>query len=156
MNGGPIPESQVFYANPDPPEVFIPFNPTDEAQRVGWLRADALAIPEEPKANAWRIYGRATIDDRPAVSCTLTVNPDGTWAAEIATFTLAGQVDLMMEAREGGHFCGPAFVGYSRADSAPFKMRTELIGCGPLLVVDPSTVQGALPDAKMVDAEVVE
>jgi hypothetical protein len=106
--------------------------------------------------SSWRLAGKAAIDKRPPVRCDLVLRADGTWAAEIATFTLANQVDLYFTAAAGGEFCGPAFVGYSRADSAPFAMRTELIGMGPLLVVDPSTMPAVLPAADMLDAEVVE
>lgn len=120
------------------------------------MNEPAVPADYEP-TRGWRIPGLGTIDERPPVSCTLTINPDGTWAAEIATFTLAGQVDLMLQTREGGQFCGPAFVGHSRADSGPFAMRTELVGNGPLLVVDPRTALGELPAAaEFVEAEVVE
>jgi len=102
----------------------------------------------------WRITGRAQIDERPPVSCALTICADGTWSATLATFTIAGQVDLFLVSDEGGHFCGPASVERSRADSYPFAMQTDLAGVGPLLVVAP---ESALPDLdEMLDAEVVE
>jgi hypothetical protein len=116
----------------------------------------------EPRADrapeGWYLTGRAQIDDRPPVRADLRILPSGTWTARVATFTLAGQVDLMFVADGGGHFCGPAFVLISRANTdAGLKMGTELVGVGPLLVVDPASVLPELPPPDgMVDGEVVD
>lgn len=104
----------------------------------------------------WWLNGTAKIDYRDAVSAALVIRSDGTWAAEVAIFTLAGEVELYFDSDAGGQFCGPAFVGRSRAGTYPFRMVTELIGTGPLLVVAPHQVQVALPDAEMMEGEVVE
>lgn len=109
-----------------------------------------------PPETGWRLRGTARIDSRKPVPAVLTIRADGSWFAQVANFTFAGQVDLYFDADAGGHFCGPAFVGSSRADSAPFAMCTDLIGSGPLLVVKPDQIPLALPDAEMVDAEVVD
>lgn len=117
-----------------------------------------LARRDDPEwgSAGWRVAGRGRIDDRAPVPCTLVINPDGSWAARIAVFTFAGQVDIFFVADAGGHFCGPAFVNRSGADSAPFNMYTELIGAGPLLIAHPADASAALPDAETVDAEVVD
>lgn len=114
--------------------------------------------PHAPSTgDGWRVHGHARIDERLGAPCVLVVRADGTWSAEVATFTLAGTVDLFLVSTEGGHFCGPADVERSRADSHPFAMRTVLRGSGPLLVVAPGTVQPELPSAEVIlDAEVVE
>jgi hypothetical protein len=114
-------------------------------------RLDAYAPVAE-----WRINGRATIDYRPAASCILTVRSNGTWSADLALFTLAGAAELFFVADDGGHFCGPASVARSRADSDPFAMHTRLDGAGPLLVVDPSSVLPEIEDDPMLDGEVVD
>lgn len=99
----------------------------------------------------WQVYGSATIDDRPASPCTLTVRPDGHWSAVVSTFTLAGEVELLLVGDCGGHFCGPATVVRSRADSHPLTAVTELEGSGPLLVVAPEMVGPDVLDAEVLD-----
>jgi hypothetical protein len=109
-----------------------------------------------PLAPGWTVRGRARIDDRPPVSCELTIRADGTWSAQVATFTFAGEVDLFLVSTDGGHFCGPAAVASSRADSgAGLSMRTALDGIGPLMVATPQKAP-ELPDAEMVDGEVID
>lgn len=120
-----------------------------------------VAIPEPgpTPTSAWHLRGRGRIDDRPAMHCTLTIRSDGSWSAEIAQFTLANDVDLFFEAVDGGgHFCGPAFVKVSRADThSGLRMGTVLTGTGPLLVVKPGDGERlALESEAMVDGEVVE
>lgn len=117
-------------------------------------------IPVEPRRapdGAWHVRGRATIDKRPGTPCILTVNADGTWAAQLSQFTLAGDFELFLESHDGGHFMGPATVARSRADSYPLAMTTDLVGTGPLLVVAPSITKPApeVEGAEMVDGEVV-
>ena len=107
------------------------------------------------RAEGWAIRGQAQIDERPAAPCVLIIRLDGTWSAEVATFTLAGEVDLLFVSSEGGQFCGPAAVMRSRADSG-LAMQTELLGVGPLLVVAPSMGQPELEDEEMLEGEVVE
>lgn len=115
------------------------------------------AIEAATKVDTWRLRGRGAIDDRPPAPCVLRINADGTWSAEIATFTFAGDVDLLVETEAGGHFCGPAFVERSRADSDPLTMRTVLTGTGPLLMVAPGHAGSAvLPTQEILDAEEVE
>lgn len=103
--------------------------------------------------NEWCVNGQAKIDERRPVPCVLVVRSDGTWSAEVATFTLAGNVDLFLISDSGGHFCGPAEVARSRADTDPLRAFTELVGSGPLLVVAPQTAP-ELPEA-YVEGEVV-
>lgn len=92
--------------------------------------------------DGWTLYGRAAIDHRGPASCTLTLHVDGTWSADLATFTLAGTCDLLFTSAAGGRFCGPAHVASSRADTEPLRAVTRLAGAGPLLVMsagaDPS------------------
>lgn len=109
-------------------------------------------------SEGWQVIGRAQIDERPPVAASLTICADGYWSAEVATFTLAGQVDLMFFADAGGHFCGPAFVERSKAttDHGPLQMGTLLTGNGPLLVVNPADALPELPSAEMVEGEVVD
>lgn len=106
--------------------------------------------------DGWRLYGRATIDDRRPVRCSLVVAADGTWRADLATFTFADTVDLFFIADAGGHFCGPAFVEHSRADSAPLQASTALTGTGPLLVVAPEQVRPELAGEAILDGEVLD
>lgn len=103
----------------------------------------------------WYVRGQAQIDERPPAPCTLSIGSDGNWTAEVAQFTLAGELDLLFTSSVGGRFCGPASVARSGADSYPFAMVTELTGTGPLLVVA-ADQHPALPAADMVDGEVVE
>lgn len=115
------------------------------------------ALELATKVDGWRLTGRARIDNRPPVPCTLLIRADGTWSAGIAQFTFADTVDLLFESDAGGQFCGPAYVDGSRVDTHPFGMRTGLTGTGPLLVVAPDQA-GLLElgDAEILDAEVVE
>ena len=119
------------------------------------MTAGEVALRPEAESG-WRLAGRARIDDRPSAGAYLTIRADGTWFARVSTFTLGDVIDLYFEASGGGHFCGPAFVGRSHADSDPLTMQTELLGHGPLLVVDPRTAAAELPGEEVVDAEVVE
>lgn len=112
-----------------------------------------VAIPGA-EVDGWRIAGLATIGDRPPARAVLVIRANGQWAADVAQFTFAGDLDLFFQSEAGGHFCGPATVARSRADSQPFATSTHLIGTGPLLVVAPSEVP-ELPDGTMVDGEVV-
>ena len=105
-------------------------------------------------SGGWALRGQATIDGRPPSPAALRVNPDGTWTAEVYTFTFAGELDLFFVSEQGGHFCGPTFVERSRADSHPIRAITELRGTGPLLVVAPARAE--LPADEVIDAEVVE
>lgn len=105
--------------------------------------------------DSWWVGGQALIDDRPATAADLWIGADGTWRAEVATFTLANQVEVYFESTRGGHFYGPAFVERSRADSDPLTMRTALIGVGPLLVVAPDQV-AELPADEVIDVQEVE
>lgn len=104
----------------------------------------------------WAVYGTAAIDQRPPVGCILTVQSNGSWCAELSTFTLAGDVDLMFVSDAGGHFCGPATVARSRADSEPLRATTELIGAGPLLIAVPGDAELEGVDVDVLDGEVVE
>lgn len=113
----------------------------------------ALAVPSA--TTTWWLRGWAQIDERPPSPCTLGIASDGTWTAEVATFTLAGELDLLFTSSEGGQFCGPATVARSRADSYPLAMVTDLVGAGPLLVVAVDQQHLELPAGDMVDGEVV-
>lgn len=93
----------------------------------------------------WTLYGRAAVDQRPPSGCALTIRADGSWVAEVATFTLAGNVDLLFTSDAGGRFCGPAFVERSRADTEPtLRGQTGLTAAGPLLVIGPGMEEDAL------------
>lgn len=54
--------------------------------------AVALTTASRSDGDGRRVRGRASIDSRPPVPCTLAIQGDGTWSAELATFTLAGEV----------------------------------------------------------------
>jgi hypothetical protein len=112
-----------------------------------------LATPAQP-VDGWRLFGHASIDTRPPARCSLRIRADGTWSADLATFTLADTVDLYLTTDAGGQFCGPAFVERSRADTEPFSATTTLTGVGPLLVVAPSH-RPTLPAEEILEAEVV-
>lgn len=116
-----------------------------------------LAEPEPARVAAWRLTGQAELPHRPEAAARLTIRADGTWSAEVAQFTLLGELDLLFVADDGGHFCGPAFVERSAADDAHgVRMGTWLTGTGPLLVVNPGEALPELPGEAMVDGEVVE
>lgn len=116
----------------------------------------ALTAGVGRRTDVWNIRGRATIDKRQPVQCFLSISATGAWSAELDTFTLAGDVDLMFTSNEGGDFCGPATVARSRADSEPLRAFTELIGTGPLLIAVPGDAELEGVDADVVDGEVVE
>lgn len=102
---------------------------------------------------AWQVHGTATIDDRAPVRSRLTIYTDGSWGADVATFTLADTVPYTLTTDEGGQFMGDALVERSRAADTG-AMGTELAGVAPLLIVAP--FMAAAFDCGMVDAEVVE
>jgi hypothetical protein len=104
--------------------------------------------------SAWQLHGTGVIDGRHA-SCTLTIGDSGSWAADLATFTMLGEVDLLFVSDAGGHFCGPASVASSRLDSDPFRAVTMLYGAGPLMIVAPGGALPELPDGGTLDGEVV-
>jgi hypothetical protein len=105
--------------------------------------------------SGWVVFGKASIDERQPADCTLTIHPNGSWCADLSTFTLAGDADLMFTSVQGGQFCGPATVLRSRADSDPLRAVTELLGTGPLLVAVPGDAElGSGTD--VLDGEVVE
>ncbi len=107
--------------------------------------------------SGWVVLGKASIDERPPADCTLTINPNGSWCAELSTFTLAGDVDLIFTSVQGGQFCGPATVLRSRADSDPLRAVTELLGTGPLLIAVPGDAElEAGPGGDVLNGEVVE
>lgn len=113
-------------------------------------------VTPAPTADDWRLYGRGTIDDRQPVRCSLSIAADGTWRADLSTFTLADTADLFFISDAGGHFCGPVFVERSRADTVPFNASTTLTGTGPLLVVAPEQVRPELLGEEILDGEVVD
>ncbi len=104
--------------------------------------------------SAWQLTGVGIIDGRRA-ACTLTIGPGGSWAADLATFTMAGEVDLLFVSDAGGHFCGPASVVSSRIDSDPFRAATMLYGSGPLMIAAPADALPGLLDSGTLDGEVV-
>jgi len=113
--------------------------------------------PQPRRIKEWRLSGRTALPHRPPAPAWLTIRADGSWSAEVAQFTLLGELDLLFIADDGGHFCGPAFVERSAANDAHgVRMGTWLTGTGPLLVVKPSDDLHELLDAAMVDGEVIE
>lgn len=117
----------------------------------------ALAVGVGRRTDVWSLRGRATIDKRSPVRCFLVISATGAWSAEVDTFTLAADVDLLFFADQGGEFCGPATVARSRADSDPIRACTELVGTGPMLIAESGDAElEAGPNADVFDGEVVE
>lgn len=119
------------------------------------MNAALEPAPPGPTVDGWRVYGRAAIDNRPPARCSLFIGADGGWHANLSTFTFADTVDLFFIADAGGHFCGPAFVERSRADTDPFSATTVLTGRGPLLVVAPDQARELVPAEEILNGEVV-